>query len=301
MNKPFRAGMWNRFTARCSQKIWLATAPSAGFLVFIAALPIHPYRLICNASLIPLSGGCQDKNTRGLCTLSSETQQRWEWYERSRSTGNYPQLVPFGNHPLWGRHWCAIAEVGAASFKHFGKELLASLNKMLIPGSLRASAGKQIATFFSPALHGTSNIIAAANKRHFYSSLVGVGGNGTFRSNLAEPCLHVSPPTCRKVHFCRAMLLASVFPLCFTTAVSFPDPCFHVSYSGAEDPFSWTSSFWCWVVKPEIRAAAVCQFGSSLKFFWQQPGSPLYLWPAIWNCFMKHTTKIWGFSLLFSL
>lgn len=49
---------------------------SAGFLVFITAFMIHPYRLICNASLIPLSGEGQDKNTGGLCTLISETQQR---------------------------------------------------------------------------------------------------------------------------------------------------------------------------------------------------------------------------------
>lgn len=89
VNRLSWAAMLNSFTAQHSQKIWLPLAPSAGFLVFIALLQIHPYRLICDSSLIALNGGCQDKNTEGLCTCSSETQQGWERCKRSRSPGNY--------------------------------------------------------------------------------------------------------------------------------------------------------------------------------------------------------------------
>lgn len=139
--------MWLSFTSRCSRKIWQTVVPSASSVVLTAALTIHPCGLICNAPLIPRSAECQDKNTRGLCAPCSDTQQRRGRYGESRSPGSDPQPVPCRNHPLRGRHRCAVAEAGAAAFKRFGKELPASLNKMPIPGSLRASAENQLPLF----------------------------------------------------------------------------------------------------------------------------------------------------------
>lgn len=93
----------------------------------------------------------------------------------------------------------------------------------------------------------------------------------------------------------------SIFAACFIMDISFPDPCFQVHSAGVEDPFSQISSFWQWVLKTETRAAAVCQFSLYFISFWQQPGSPFSLWPALWNSFMKHNTKIWVFLLLLLL
>lgn len=89
-----------------------------------------------------------------------------------------------------------------------------------------------------------------------------------------------------------SLCLPCISPLLFLSLL-------HVSTSDTQElnilsPGPYYSDVEWWNQKPGLQL-----FGSSLKFFWQQPRSPLYLWPAIWNCFMKHITKILVFLLLF--
>lgn len=89
-----------------------------------------------------------------------------------------------------------------------------------------------------------------------------------------------------------SLCLPCIAPLLFLSLL-------HVSTSATQElnilfPGPYYSDVEWWNQKPGLQL-----FGSSLKFFWQQPGSLLYLWPAIWNCFMKHITKILVFLLLF--
>lgn len=102
------------------------------------------------------------------------------------------------------------------------------------------------------------------------------------------------PPWCRKLYFCRAMLLVFVCPV-FHQRCLFSSPMFLHQLLR-----SW-ASFLLDLIILMLNGQTRSQGCSCLAHPWifSDNNLGLHLWPAIWNCFMNHITKNLVFLLLF--